>query len=364
MPITAQYTSTASAFRLTDTPATGSALPTTDPSVLGVRPIAVYLQAEAEDIRFTADGSAPTASYGTLLPAGANPFYYTGGPLNLLRFIRAASGAILNVTYVQPFAVPQGSQGAQGGAGAQGAQGASGGGGGGAGIEISVVDIPKSDILALHTTRYPVIPALGENIIPWVICPPFAHYVGGVVGYSGGGALDLFYGGFYEPNIFADGGSGYLENQMTPPIQAAQMGLATFGPLSAFAGPNFLGLPIFSANQPVYIKTHGNTPFADVTDGVVSVAQNAAGSGYIVNDFLTIDGGNGDADIIVTAVNGGGAITAYRLFDGGSGGYSTASNVATSNGSGTGATFDITAGASNALMRVYTLYVPVDLFPT
>lgn len=125
MSIQAQYETGASVFKLTDTPTTGSAYPATDPSALGVRPVAAYLQAETEDIRFTADGSTPTASYGTLLVAGDDPFFLSGVPLNQLKFIRAASGAILNVTYSAALAI-EGPQGPQGSAGTQGAQGAQG----------------------------------------------------------------------------------------------------------------------------------------------------------------------------------------------------------------------------------------------
>jgi len=57
-----------------------------------------YIQAEAQDARWRDDGTAPTASVGQLLKAGFNssPFI---GDLTALRFIEAASGLILNVSY-------------------------------------------------------------------------------------------------------------------------------------------------------------------------------------------------------------------------------------------------------------------------
>jgi len=100
----AQYTTTAPAFSLTATPATGVAYPLTDPSAIGSRPLGAFLQADTHDIRFTTDGSAPTSSVGMLLVAGAAPFFYAGA-LGDLRFIQVASGSKLNVIYVNDITV-------------------------------------------------------------------------------------------------------------------------------------------------------------------------------------------------------------------------------------------------------------------
>lgn len=118
--IQAQYTSTASAFRLTATPATGVAYPATDPSQYGQRPVGVYLQAEVEDIRFTVDESTPTSSHGMILTADAEPFFWSGG-IPSLRFIQAASGAKLNVVYTLDLEV-KGAIGATGPEGPIGAE--------------------------------------------------------------------------------------------------------------------------------------------------------------------------------------------------------------------------------------------------
>ncbi len=95
----AQYTSTTPAFMLTATPATGVAFPTSDPYSGGQRPLAAFLQADTQNIRFTTDGSAPTSSVGILLVAGAAPFFYAG-PLGNLRFIQTTAGSKLNVVYI------------------------------------------------------------------------------------------------------------------------------------------------------------------------------------------------------------------------------------------------------------------------
>lgn len=59
---------------------------------------AALLVAEAQNVRFRDDGTAPTATVGQLLkPADPNLFYT--GALGALQFIAATGGAILNVTY-------------------------------------------------------------------------------------------------------------------------------------------------------------------------------------------------------------------------------------------------------------------------
>lgn len=121
MGLNAQYTTTTPAFRLTDSPASGYTYAATDPSAAGSRPPACFLQATTQNIRWTVDGSAPTATYGMLLVAGAAPFFYAG-PLNQLRFIQVTSGAVLNVTYAS-LSDGAGTQGPPGPAGSPGPAG-------------------------------------------------------------------------------------------------------------------------------------------------------------------------------------------------------------------------------------------------
>jgi hypothetical protein len=121
MGLNAQYTTTTPAFGLTDAPQSGYQYSATDPSAAGSRPPACFLQATTQNIRWTIDGSAPTATYGMLLVAGADPFFYAG-PLNQLRFVQVASGAVLNVTYSDLNNAP----GQPGPAGSPGPTGASG----------------------------------------------------------------------------------------------------------------------------------------------------------------------------------------------------------------------------------------------
>lgn len=58
----------------------------------------VLLQAEAQDVRWTDDGSNPSASVGMILKAAQPHTEYDGDPTKL-KFIEAAATAKLNVTY-------------------------------------------------------------------------------------------------------------------------------------------------------------------------------------------------------------------------------------------------------------------------
>lgn len=87
----AQYTNLASAISLNSTPATGSILDNVDGAIYAL------IQAEGQDVRWRPDGTNPTASVGMLLKVNSTLEYTYD--LSRMRFIQAAGGAILNVTY-------------------------------------------------------------------------------------------------------------------------------------------------------------------------------------------------------------------------------------------------------------------------
>lgn len=80
----------------------------------------------------------------------------------------------------------------------------------------------------------------------------------------------------------------------------------------------------------------------DIAGHIVSVASTptAGGNGYIPNDVLTIDGGTAGTVTVLT-VDGSGVVLTLALASIGSG-YSTGTGQATTGGSGTGATVNIT----------------------
>lgn len=78
---------------------------------------------------------------------------------------------------------------------------------------------------------------------------------------------------------------------------------------------------------------------ATISTGLLTCTIGAGGSGYAVNDVLTLAGGTG-GQVTVTTVNAG-VITGINITAAGSG-YSIANGVATSGGTGTGATVNVT----------------------
>ena len=61
-------------------------------------PKLALLQAESQNIRWRDDGTAPTASIGMILNAGADPYPFDGD-LSKIRFIQVGATATLNVSY-------------------------------------------------------------------------------------------------------------------------------------------------------------------------------------------------------------------------------------------------------------------------
>lgn len=85
-----QLSGLSSAKTLANATGAGGAIPTHATEAL--------IQAESQDVRWTDDGTTPTASTGMLLTAG-DSLYYDRGPLSGLKFIEASASALLNVTY-------------------------------------------------------------------------------------------------------------------------------------------------------------------------------------------------------------------------------------------------------------------------
>jgi hypothetical protein len=77
------------------------------------------------------------------------------------------------------------------------------------------------------------------------------------------------------------------------------------------------------------------------TGQLALVGVHTAGTGYVVGDILGVTQANaGNGLVQVSSVGGGGAVTGLSLISGGLG-YSTASNLATAGGTGTGCTVDV-----------------------
>jgi len=97
--------------------------------------------------------------------------------------------------------------------------------------------------------------------------------------------------------------------------------------------------------------------FSPISNGEIkSVSINVAGTGYSVNDVLTISSGNGDGTVTVTTIGGGGVIQALSLSANGTG-YTTGTAIATTGGTGTGAKVNITSLLDNTIYSANDNYV-------
>lgn len=57
------------------------------------------IQAEAQNVRWRDDGTAPTASVGMVLLAGSDAYGFNGTQLAKVQFIQVTATAVLNVSY-------------------------------------------------------------------------------------------------------------------------------------------------------------------------------------------------------------------------------------------------------------------------
>jgi len=82
----------------------------------------------------------------------------------------------------------------------------------------------------------------------------------------------------------------------------------------------------------------------NTTDAISAIAINAAGTGYVAGEIVTITGGGGNAQALIGTVGGSGEVTALTVYDYGTG-YSSDTNVATTGGSGSSLTVNTTVGS-------------------
>jgi hypothetical protein len=83
--------------QISPTTSTALTVPTTDKNGTKCQPTMVVLQCTAQNVRWRDDGTAPTSSVGMVLVVGDTLYY--DGDLTKIRFIEAAGGAKLDVSY-------------------------------------------------------------------------------------------------------------------------------------------------------------------------------------------------------------------------------------------------------------------------
>ena len=76
-------------------------IPLRDPDGTSCKPNAVILQATGQNVRWRADGTAPTATVGMLIVSTAEQPLYIDAAIDRLRFIETAASAVLNITYLE-----------------------------------------------------------------------------------------------------------------------------------------------------------------------------------------------------------------------------------------------------------------------
>ncbi len=131
----------------------------------------------------------------------------------------------------------------------------------------------------------------------------------------------------------------------TPTVKLAVQGSANS---TASVGSEKVGNNDFATNPDTAWTwgttwTHDTTNFeadhATSTGGIASVSLDHGGTGYTVNDVLTLSGGNSDGTLTVTTVSSG-KITAVSITTAGTG-YATGGGKTVTGGTGTAATFTI-----------------------
>lgn len=136
-------------------------------------------------------------------------------------------------------------------------------------------------------------------------------------------------------------GTGYTAGDILTVFQDPGVG-GTIRVATVDGGGGVLTISLRTQGQHYALSSDVATVNSQTGGQVITVAVNNAGTGYVPTDILLITGGGADASFTVNTVNGSGAITSVTLLNPGTG-YSNASNVATAGGTGTGATVNITA---------------------
>jgi hypothetical protein len=138
-------------------------------------------------------------------------------------------------------------------------------------------------------------------------------------------------------------------------VMAGSNSQQVFLNLSNVTGAFSEGLLLFTSG----LNSGKQVPVKYSVQGAIATATlNAAGSGYSINDLLSITGGGGTLALIqVNTVGVGGSVATYTLVGNGTG-YATTTGAAVTGGSGHGATFNITAG------NLLAMFLPLGNTPS
>lgn len=109
------------------------------------------------------------------------------------------------------------------------------------------------------------------------------------------------------------------------------------------------------ANYPAFAVTSGTRLAAGVS--AVNTTPTAGGTNYVIGDILTCSVGGTGAQVIVTAIAAGGIVSSIKLIHSGTAtGFTTGTGKATTGGSGSGCTIEITAVGVTSLVTTATAH--------
>ena len=133
--------------------------------------------------------------------------------------------------------------------------------------------------------------------------------------------------------VLVAGGTGYVANEYVTIDNNASGSVDAVVKVTTVSAGVVTGLTLVSGGG-------GYTASVGETTITVSVGDPLTVGGYLTTDVVTVSGGGADATLSIDTVDANGKVLTFSVVNGGTG-YSDATDVATTGGSGTGFTIDI-----------------------
>ncbi len=194
-------------------------------------------------------------------------------------------------------------------------------------------DIQFLDVVNRDTTTYQIGVEFGEHSL-------FLQAKDAIVDLDGGN-ITMYSGQGYNGPVNGTA-SGNIVLTINDAGDAGSGTAGSGGYFLAQAGHGGTGNATADGGEGGSVGILGGTGGEGAASGVIielDPTPNDGGTGYLVGDIVTIDGGNDDATFSVDSVDGGGVITAITLVDGGTGYHKT--SYPTTGGTGTGANIKV-----------------------
>ena len=234
-------------------------------------------------------------------------------------------------------------------------------GGSGTGLQVNLLTLGASTATTLAGIRAQAFDLSGGSFASPLITNAAALYIAGsdfgngpltVTSYAGIDVPNSMVGGMitncYGIRLATPNQGTVINNALNFVASTTQAGGITYGTdvttyRSAAGSVTHAGLlnsTTAFAGGVAFTGTNIITASSGSTGGLLTFSVNVAGTGYVVGNLLAVTGGNGNARLTVTTIDGTGGVLTFSLTRPGAG-YSVASGVATTLGAGTGATVNI-----------------------